>query len=67
MIDHLGVPEDQRGKPEGQEMYLGVISALLKYLGDPDWGYPMSVAEGVPLGVGVTLPRTPAVFDEKTK
>ena len=67
LFEHLGVPAAHRGRPEGQEMYLGTISFLLKDLGDPDWSYPLSIAEGVPLGVGRTLPRTPAVFEEKTK
>ena len=67
LIDHLGVPLQHRGRPEGQEMYLGIISLLLKELGDPDWAYPMSCSDGVPLGVDMEMPRTPAVFDEKTK
>ena len=66
LVVHLDVPSEHRGKPEGQEMHLGIISLLLKELGDPDWGYPMSVADGVPLGVDMTMPRTPAVFEEKT-
>ena len=33
LIDHLGVPLQHRGRPEGQEMYLGIISLLLKELG----------------------------------
>ena len=48
LVDHLGVPLEQRGKPEGQEIYLGITSLLLKELGDPDWVYPMCVSEGSP-------------------
>ena len=51
LIDHLCVPLQHRGQPEGQEMYLGIISLLLKELGDPDWAYPMSCSDGVPLGL----------------
>ena len=40
---------------------------LLKELGDPDWQFFDQLEEGVPVGVGVTMPRTPLVFDQKVK
>ena len=37
-------------------------------MGDPDCDFlAVIAAEGVPIGVDVELPRTPAVFEEKTK
>ena len=38
----------------------------MKMMGDPDCDFlAVSAAEGVPIGVDVELPRTPAVFEEK--
>ena len=41
--------------------------AVLRALNDPDWGIMATYACGVPLGLGVDLPRTPAVFPEKRR
>ncbi|CAE7239965.1 unnamed protein product, partial [Symbiodinium necroappetens] len=47
------------------------LSELLRYAGDPDWRRytkaTWSFSSGVPLGVDVRLPRTPAHFFRKTK
>ena len=47
------------------------LSELLRYAGDPDWRRytkaTWSFSSGVPLGVDVRLPRTPALFFRKTK
>ena len=44
------------------------MSATLKMMGDPDCDFlAVIAAEGVPIGVDVELPRTPTVFEEKTK
>ena len=59
LTEHAGVPESRRGKPEGQEMYLGTVSYLLKLLGDPDWDYPMSPSEGGSVGGGDYPPKDP--------
>ena len=52
--------------PERQPFYLEAISELLRLAGDPDWRRytkaSWSVSAGVPLGVDVRLPRTPALF-----
>ena len=50
-----------------QVFHLNLISRLLKVYGDPDWAFVDSLGEGVPLGVDEPLPRTPAVFEEKSK
>ncbi|MFN9979632.1 MAG: hypothetical protein ACK53Y_06955, partial [bacterium] len=39
-------------------------SQMLK---DPDWAFFLDLVDGVPIGVGVEMPRTEAVFDEKVK
>ena len=56
--------------PERQPFYLEAISELLRLAGDPDWRRytkaTWSFASGVPLGVDVRLPRTPALFFRKT-
>ena len=56
--------------PERQPFYLEAISELLRLAGDPDWRRytkaTWSFASGVPSGVGVRLPRTPALFFRKT-
>ena len=39
---------------------------MAKLLGDPDWAICAEMAYGVPVGVGVDLPRTPEVFPPKT-
>ena len=37
-------------------------------LGDPDGDFLVVIAaDGVPIGVDIELPRTPSVFEEKTK
>ena len=44
------------------------MSATLKMMDDPDCDFlAVIAAEGVPIGVDIELPRTPAVFEEKTK
>ena len=43
------------------------LGALLQEIGDPDYEIMKVYATGVPLGVNIDLPRTPAVFPEKVK
>ena len=52
---------------DGQNHYLDMISMLFKKCGDPDWAIFGEMAQGVNLGVDDPLPRTPLVFEEKTK
>ena len=51
----------------GQSFHLELIGGLLKMAGDPDWQFFPGLASGVNLGVGVPMPRTPKVFEEKVK
>ena len=72
LVEYLEVPEDHQGRPDGQEMYLGIISLSLSLspaegVGRPRLGLPDERVRWYPLGVDMTMPRTPAVFDEKTK
>jgi len=52
-----------------QPFYLYLASELAKCMGDPDWRVltegQWSYAKGVPVGVGIRMPRAPAVFERK--
>ena len=54
-----------------QPFLLHMASALAEAAGGPDWRTlttsTWSYLKGVPVGVGVRLPRTPAVFERKCK
>jgi hypothetical protein len=51
----------------GSEIHFRRMSSALELMEDPDYQFLKGVAaNGVPIGVGVELPRTPAVFEEKT-
>ena len=62
-----GATEGDARIAEGQAFRLKLIGIILKTLGDPDWGYPEQLEKGVPLGVGIDLPRTPYLYNEKVK
>ena len=57
--------------PDYQPFYLHMLSAIMRDLGDPDWRQldqgSFAYSRGVPIGVGIKMPRTPAVFERKTK
>ena len=67
VADQVGVPEAERGVASGQCFRLGILSQLLRALDGPGWKFVGEVASGVPLGVDVVMPRTPAVYDPKLK
>ena len=52
---------------QDQPMDVLLLGSALKATGDPDWKVMLTYAVGVPLGVGVEMLRTPAVFPPKTK
>jgi hypothetical protein len=52
---------------DGQPFFLAIIGSLLKLMKDPDHEVFKQFAVGVPLGVNVEMPRTPAIFEEQTK
>ena len=44
-----------------------LLGRVFRAMGDPEWPAMGLFAAGVPLGLGVDLPRTPAVTPAKTK
>ena len=60
-----------REKTEHQPFYLFALARSLELINDPDWRQvelaPGSYVNGTPVGVGVKLPRTPAVYEKKLK
>ena len=70
MVSLLPNPTEASIQPPFQPLFLSAIGQTLKEMGDPDWkivaSRAHSYASGVRLGVGVKLPRTPAVFKKKT-
>ena len=63
---NFGTTKVDRVRKEGQCFYLTAIGKLLRLYGDPDWEYPPSLVDGVPVGVDEQMPRTPEVFEAKT-
>ena len=59
-VDHDEVLQDQ-------PVDVLLLGRLLWLMGDPDWAIMGTYATGVPLGLGVDLPRTPDVFPPKTR
>ena len=55
----------------GQPFFLHLAAELARCLGDPDWQILVRgrdcYATGVPVGFRERLPRTPAVFERKTR
>ena len=49
----------------GQPFFLTLISRLAKDAGDPDWEYPLTLQEGVPLGVDEYTLTSPGIWPTK--
>ena len=64
--DGVGGAAPRRGDLE-QPVRVRLIQALQRAIGDPDVGAMEHFARGIRLGVGVRLPRTPAVYGRKTR
>ena len=63
-----GRSPDRRDSDVSCEIQFRRLQAMLDLTGDEDWEYLTGLVEsGVRLGVGVELPWTPQVFEEKTK
>ena len=67
LAGELNMEPGDCGVAEGQVMHLTMISKLLEAFGDPDFEYFRGLESGVAIGVDITMPRTPAVFEEKLK
>ncbi len=63
----LGDRARVRPQDRGCVIRLRMLQAILVEARDPDAAIISEYIEGVPIGVGVRLPRTPAVFDRRTK
>ena len=53
------------GEVQDQPFKVRLLGTFLRDAGDPDWEFLKTVECGVRIGVGVALPRTPAVYPEK--
>ena len=60
----LGATEEDK-VAEGQPFFLTLISRLAKTSGDPDWEYPLTLQEGVPIGVDEPTLTSPGVWPTK--
>jgi len=60
----LGATEED-GVAEEQPFFLTLISKLAKMSGDQDWEYPLTLQEGVPLGVEEPTLTSPGVWPTK--
>ena len=56
-----------QAEAQDQPIDLRLLSAFLSSCGDPDVAILRTYDVGVPIGLGVELPRTPLVFPEKHK
>ena len=52
----FGVPEGEKGVVEGQAMHLGILSHVLKVMGDPDADFVKNLEGGPDKGLMVTCP-----------
>ena len=57
----------ERACDREQPIRVRLLQAILKGAGDPDWKGMNWFATGIRVGVGVRLPRTPAVFARKKR
>ena len=67
-MPHSGTFDNVLGphqKIEGQPFFLTLISRLAKASGDPDWKYPLTLQEGVPIGVDEPTLTSPGVWPTK--
>ena len=55
----VGASDEDMSIADGQALRLRLIALMLRNFGDPDWDFYNGLGEGVPLGVGVEMPRTP--------
>jgi hypothetical protein len=65
-IGSPGMALFESGSREDQPIDVELLGAFLKGCEDPDWQLAHELRKGVRIGVGVDLPRTPGVFEEKT-
>ena len=67
-LSKLGIVANARpGVDRPQTIDVRLLGGFLRAAGDPDWRVMDTFARGVRIGVGVRMPRTPAVFPPKRK
>ena len=62
-LEELGYPRTEA--PPGQPFLLDLVSHLASLSGDPDWEFPLTLKEGVPLGVLDPPLTSPGVWPTK--
>ena len=67
MMREAGYSAHPQEGDQPQEFECRLMGALRRAAEDPDADFWSLLAVGVPLGVGVRMPRTPAVFAQKKK
>ena len=58
-------PSDLVGVEKGQPLHLRLLSHLAKQMKDPDWQFPLDVAQGVDLGVTEPTWPSPGIWPTK--
>ena len=67
-LRRLGEKPERRAGDRGSEINFRRLLAVAKSMDDEDYGYLDGMAsKGVSLGVDEVMPRTPVIFEEKTK
>ena len=66
ILEKSGTEVEDASGDRTQPLQVRLIQALLRAADDPDAEFYEDMARGVPLGVVGEMPRTPAVFEEKT-
>ena len=66
-LAQVGCPEKRGKRDRPQDQEIRMLQALLKACADPDAPALDSYAVGVRLGHSMRMPRTPAVFEQKTR
>ena len=64
-FDNVLEPHQKMALPKGNPFFLTLISRLAKASGDPDWKYPLTLQEGVPIGVDEPTLTSPGVWPTK--
>ena len=66
-LQKYGMATDHEPGDRMQVIYIRLLSDILQACEDPDFEDIRSMTKGVRIGVGTTLPRTPAVYARKKK
>ena len=66
-IRHTLDPGQQHTQAPGQPFFLTLISSVARQGGDPDWQYPLTLQQGVPLGVTTPTLTSPNVWPLKSE